>query len=62
MTKDELNTLLEGEDLLGKLDVKTLVLDIVQEMSEEEIMTIFWSKLPDVTESTIRDYFFMRRA
>jgi hypothetical protein len=31
-------------------------------MSEEEIMTIFWSKLSDMTETTIRDYFYMRRS
>jgi hypothetical protein len=62
MTRDELNTLLSGESLLDKLDVKTLVLDSVQKMSEEEIMTIFWSKLSDMTETTIRDYFYMRRS
>ncbi|MEM0950789.1 MAG: hypothetical protein AAGI66_01445 [Cyanobacteria bacterium P01_H01_bin.74] len=62
MTKDELNALLGDDDLMGKLDIKTLVLDLVKEMPEEEILAIFWNKLPLLNEKTVRDYFYMRRS
>jgi hypothetical protein len=62
MTKDELQELLAGEELLRILDVKTLVLDIVKEMPEEELMSIFWNKLPGLQPEYVRDYLYMRRA
>jgi len=61
MTKDELNALLEGQDLMNTLDIKTLVLDLVRDMSTEEIQAIFWQKLPDLNLETIRDYLYMKR-
>ncbi|MGE0200109.1 MAG: hypothetical protein AB7P76_03980 [Candidatus Melainabacteria bacterium] len=61
MTKDELNTLLDGQDLMNTLDIKTLVLDLVRDMSTEEIQTIFWQKLPDLNIETLRDYLYMKR-
>lgn len=61
LTKDELEKLLEGEPLMQTLDVKTLVLDIVKKMDEAEIQDIFWKKLPNLQESEIKDYFYMRR-
>lgn len=61
MTKDELEKLLGDEDLFNTLDVKTLVLDKVREMEKDELMAIFWAKLPGITQDEIKDYFYMRR-
>ncbi|WP_303675046.1 hypothetical protein [Vampirovibrio chlorellavorus] len=62
MTQEELNTLLAGEELLRTLDVKTLVLDIVREMPEEEMLTIFWDKLPQLRQEFVKDYLYMKRS
>ena len=62
MTKDELNALLAGEDLLRTLDVKTLVLDIVRELPEQELLSIFWDKLPELSKEYVRDYLYMKRS
>ena len=62
MTQEELNTLLAGEALLRTLDVKTLVLDIVREMPEEEMLTIFWDKLPQLKQEFVKDYLYMKRS
>ncbi len=62
MTKDELQALLSGEDLIKTLDVKTLVLDIVKELPEQELLSIFWSKLPDLSREYVRDYLYMKRS
>lgn len=62
MTKDELEQLLAGEDLLRTLDVKTLVLDIVKDLPDEELLSIFWSKLPDLPKDYVRDYLYMKRS
>ncbi len=62
MTKEELESLLAGEDLIRTLDVKTLVLDIVRELPEEELLTIFWDKLPDLSKDYVRDYLYMKRS
>lgn len=62
MTKEELETLLAGEDLLKTLDVKTLVLDIVRELPEQELLSIFWSKLPALSKDYVRDYLYMKRS
>lgn len=62
MTKEELDTLLSGEELMRTLDVKTLVLDIVREMPEEELLTIFWTKLPHLSKEDVRDYLYMKRS
>ncbi len=62
MTKDELEKMLGDEDLFNTLDVKTLVLDKVREMEKDELMAIFWAKLPEITVDEIKDYFYMRRA
>lgn len=62
MTKEELETLLAGEDLIRTLDVKTLVLDIVRELPEEELLAIFWDKLPDLDRDYVRDYLYMKRS
>jgi hypothetical protein len=62
MNKDELESLLDGDELLRTLDVKTLVLDIVRELPDEELLTIFWSKLPNLTKDYVRDYLYMKRS
>lgn len=62
MTKEELDALLNGEDLLRTLDVKTLVLDIVRDLPEQELMSIFWAKLPELNRDYVRDYLYMKRS
>lgn len=61
MNKEELEQLLGGEDLLRTLDVKTLVLDIVRDLPDQELLSIFWSKLPELSKDYVRDYLYMRR-
>jgi hypothetical protein len=62
MTKEELESLLAGEDLIRTLDVKTLVLDIVRDLPDQELLTIFWSKLPQLSKEYVRDYLYMKRS
>jgi hypothetical protein len=62
MNKDDLASLLDGEELLKTLDVKTLVLDIVRDLPDEELLIIFWDKLPKLTKDYVRDYLYMRRS
>jgi hypothetical protein len=62
MTKEELESLLSGEDLLRTLDVKTLVLDIVRDLPDEELLSIFWAKLPQLSKEYVRDYLYMKRS
>lgn len=61
MTEEELNGLLNGEDLFQTLDVKTLVLDIVRDMPQDELMTIFRDKLPSLSPGYVKDYLYMKR-
>ncbi len=61
MTKDELEQLLAGEELMKTLDVKTLVLDIVREMNEDELLTIFWNKISSLEQEYVRGYLYMKR-
>lgn len=62
MTKEELESLLAGEELLRTLDVKTLVLDIVKELPESDLLSIFWDKLPELSKDYVRDYLYMKRS
>jgi hypothetical protein len=62
MTKEELEALLGGQELLRTLDVKTLVLDIVRDLPEEQLLSIFWDKLPELTKEYVRDYLYMKRS
>lgn len=62
MTKDELEGLLGGEELIRTLDVKTLVLDIVRELPDEELLSIFWTKLPALPKDYVKDYLYMKRS
>jgi len=61
LTKEELEQLLGGEELMRTLDIKTLVLDIVKRMDESQILNIFWKELPHLSDAEIKDYFYMRR-
>jgi len=63
MTEDELKKLLDGEDLLKKLDVKSLVIDhFMRNSTIEEAMEIFYKKLPLLEESYVRRFIYMKRA
>ncbi|MDX2084501.1 MAG: hypothetical protein SFZ03_03840 [Candidatus Melainabacteria bacterium] len=61
MTEDELNQMLDGQELLKTMDVKTLVVDVVRQMNDEEILDIFWKKLPTLNAQEVRGYFYMKR-
>jgi hypothetical protein len=61
MTHEELEKLLGGEEIHKALDVKTLVLDIVREMPQEELLEIFWSRLSTLSPEFTRDYLYMKR-
>ena len=61
MTEDELHQRIGSADLLGQLDIQTLVLDIVRKMPESEWLAIFHKKLPDLTWEQLEDYLYMKR-
>ncbi len=61
MTEAELKALVGEDDLLKTLDVKTLVLDLMREMPDEEYLQIFWDKLPQLEAPFVRDYLYMKR-
>ena len=62
MTPEELEMLLNGDDLLKTLDVKTMVFDLLKEMPQDEYVKLFWDKLPELDESFVRDYLYMKRS
>ena len=65
MTPEELYTLVGNADrteLVKILDVKTLVLDTVREMPDEELLDILWKKLPGLSPDYVKDYLFMKRS
>lgn len=62
MSPEELEELLSGEDVNHTLDVKTLVLDVVRNMDEDEIKAIFHNKLPDLSADFVKDYLYMKRS
>jgi hypothetical protein len=62
MEREELDNLLDGDDLLAKVDVKTLVLDLyMKHTSMEEICQIFYEKLPDLDSSYVKRFIYMKR-
>jgi hypothetical protein len=62
MTEEQLEKLLDGEDLLKRLDVKTLILDLFNKhTTQEELVQFFMEKLPDLDESYVKRFFYMRR-
>ena len=62
MTRDELEQILQGQELLKTLDVKTLVLDLMREMTEEDLVKIFWDRLDVLSADYVRDYLYMKRS
>jgi hypothetical protein len=61
MKREELEAMLNGEELVHTVDVKTLVLDLARQFSQEEILELFWRKLPDLEPDWVRGYFYMKR-
>ena len=61
MTPEELGILLEGKDLHQSLDVKTLVLDLLKKKAPEDLESVFWERLPELSKDCIKGYFFMSR-
>ena len=62
VTQQELETLLDGQPLLQTLDVKTLVLDQLKTMRDEDLLDLFWDKLPNVSHEEVRGYLYMKRS
>jgi hypothetical protein len=61
MTPEALKNLLSGKELHQTLDVKTLVVDLVRQMSQEELEVLFWEKLPDLSHDCVKGYLYMSR-
>mgnify|MGYP006291187713 CR=1 FL=1 len=62
MTEDQLKQLLNGEDIHKRLDLKSLVLDLLKNKStKKEILDIFYQKLPDLNEAYVKRFIFMKR-
>ncbi|MEW5819074.1 MAG: hypothetical protein AB1782_02700 [Cyanobacteriota bacterium] len=62
MTEEELQKLLENEELLKRLDVKTLVLDLYSKhIATEELVRTFMQKLPELDEAYVKRFFYMKR-
>ena len=62
MTEQELSDVLEGNDLLTIIDIKTLVLDYYMRYADiDEIVSIFQTKLPDLDPSYVKRFIYMQR-
>lgn len=62
MKEEDLQKLLNGEDLLYKLDVKTLILDLINKhTNDEDIIKMFMDKLPDLDEAYVKRFLYMIR-
>lgn len=62
MTNEQLQQLLEGEDLAHSIDVRTLVLDELRQADNDRIMALFWELLPQVDDTKLQRYFYMKRS
>lgn len=62
MTPEELTTLLEGQPLNHRLDVRTLVQDQVRQLDEAAILELFWRFLPHLDAAEVSDYLYMTRS
>lgn len=61
MTKEELYQMLGHQDIHKDLDVRTLVLDLIRaELSQEEILSLFWRHLENLDEDFVRGYLYRR--
>lgn len=61
MNQAQLREILGKQSLFDRLDVRTLVIDLVRDMPRDEVEQLFMQKLPQLEESTLRDYFYMSR-
>ncbi|MFM7390417.1 MAG: hypothetical protein ACKO34_07330 [Vampirovibrionales bacterium] len=61
MTREELETLLEGQVLSEVLDVRTLTLDLLKKAELEDLIPLFYDHLRSVTQEQLEGYFFMKR-
>lgn len=62
MKEEDLQKLLDGEDLLHRLDVKTLILDLINKhTSNEQIIQMFMDKLPELDEAYVKRFLYMIR-
>lgn len=62
MTEDQLQQLLDGEELIRRLDVKSLVIDLIsKQTSTEELINFFKSKLPELDEAYVKRFIYMKR-
>ena len=61
MTRDDLEKLLEGKDLLNTIDIRTLVLDILKSTSDEKISELFYLNLENIEEDYLKRFLYMTR-
>lgn len=62
MNESDLEKILDGEKLLEKLDVKTLILDLInKQTTQEELIELFMQKLPNLDEAYVKRFFYMKR-
>lgn len=61
MTPSELEDLLHGREITQVLDIKTLVVDTVRDMSVHELLEMFRQQLPKLPADKVREYLFMTR-
>lgn len=62
MTEDELIKILNGDELLKKIDIKTLILDqIMKHTTMDELVEIFYKKLPGLDEAYVKRFIYMKR-
>lgn len=62
MKEEDLQKILNGEELLYKVDVKTLILDLINKhTSNEDLIQMFMDRLPDLDESYVKRFLYMIR-
>lgn len=62
MTEDELKKLLDGEELTRRLDIRSLVVDLIsKQTSTEELLEIFKTRLPELDEAYVKRFTYMKR-
>jgi len=61
LQRSEIEAFLEGKPLHAVLDVKSMVLDQIRQMPQEELDALFWDKLPELSLSRVEEYLFMNR-
>jgi hypothetical protein len=61
MEKAEFLKFLGDKPLLATLDIKTLILDLIRDLPQEELLELFWQKLPQLSETNLQEYLFMQR-